>query len=94
MVKLTKFQRSQKAHTRLFDKSNVKFGSFADDIRADYHSIVLQLQDHSKKIIPKKERKTLYAYSHEKVLGYYPPGSSIRRSDAVKVIRKYGGDYK
>ena len=94
MAKMTRFRRSQNAHKRLHAKSNVKFGSFADDIKADYHFTVFQLQDRSKKIISKKDRKTLYAHSHEKILGYYPPGSTTRYSDAVKVIRKYGGDYK
>ena len=47
-MKLSKFDRSQKAHTRLFNKHVVKFGYFDSYIKSDYHSTVLDLQRQSK----------------------------------------------
>lgn len=88
-MKLSKFERSQKAHTRLFDKYIVRFGSFDSNIKADYHSTVLVLQRQSKRVLSRRDKSIIYSHCYEKVMGNNPSGSTYTRKDYLDVLRRY-----
>lgn len=89
-MKISRFTKSQRAHSRLFEKYNNKFGSFADDIKAAYHNRAYEVQRISGRVITKKDRKILYSWAHNKVMGYGVPGSNITEKDRTAMFRRYG----
>lgn len=70
MAKLTKFQRSQRAHQRLIDKySGEQYGFFATDnkklTKFIYHKNVYLEQDVNNKILSKERKRELYKFAQK-----------------------------
>ena len=59
MARLSKFARSQKAHSRLKTKHTYTPG-VKGEILMRYHNNILNIQDARKCVIPKKERQAIY----------------------------------
>lgn len=70
MAKLTKFQRSQKAHSRLCDFYFNKGNTDKNRALGNYHSDIYDRQFRTNKIVSKKERKKIFSwwwnYEHQK----------------------------
>ena len=88
MSKLSKLERSNRAHYRLFHKHIVIF-SRDSSLKADYHDLVARLQSQSGKVMTKKDRKTIYDHEYDRVYGQYPKGSKTTRKAWTDVVRKY-----
>ena len=59
MAKLTRLQRSQKAHQRLKTK-HVYTPGIKGDILMRYHNNILNIQNAKKRVITKSERRDVY----------------------------------
>lgn len=86
---MSKFERSQLAHRRLFAKHNNVFGSLSSDIKSDYHFTVSQLQHKSQKLLSRSEKKVIFDHSYERTMGRYPTGSKTTYKKWCDVVRKY-----
>ena len=94
MKKATKLERSNNAHSRLFRKFNLIFADHNARVKEDYHSLVLDLQRKSGKVIPKHERKVLFDRAYCSVYGNTPKGSKSTRKEWTSIVRKYLGSTK
>lgn len=83
MSKLSKFQRSQRAHIYLSDKAG-KIFTLNGAIKRMYHSEVEFEQRQKVQVLPKKERKNIY----KKVESFYKKGVKEGKS-----IKKLNLDY-
>ena len=93
MAKLTKLQRSQNAHNKLHWKHiNESIGNPRAEVKSDYHYDVLTIQRKANRIIPKKERKILYKYNHQRVFPSKRPGTKVKRNTYLGIFKKYGVD--
>jgi len=88
MSKLTKLERSNKAHTRLFNKHICTLGSIRSKVKAQYHVEVLACQRAAKKILPRNEKRLLYKYNQQKVYGS-GKGKSVSSKDYLGIFKKY-----
>ena len=87
MPKTTKLERSNKAHTRLFNKHIITFGSLSE-VKAQYHVEVLACQRAAKKVLPRNEKRLLYKYNQQKVYGS-GKGKSVSSKDYLGIFKKY-----
>ena len=87
--RLTRLQKSQKAHSRLHALWCTIFGDHEADVKEDYHWTILSLQDKSKRVIPRKERKILFDYLHQSKFGLSSGEKEVGRSEYLKIVRKY-----
>lgn len=94
MKKATKLERSNNAHSRLFYKYNLIFADHDARVKEKYHSIVLDLQRRSGKVIPKHERKVLFDQAYSSVYGNTPTGSKSTRKKWTSIVRNYYGSTK
>ena len=83
------FLRSQRFHERQFDKHIARMGDIKSDIKSEYHARVIQLQRHSGKIIPRKEREVLYAHEHNRFYEGTDYEVPCKQSDWSKIVNKY-----
>ena len=62
MAKLTKFQRSQRAHRRLAKKHYTRdpVKNFDKFVKSDYHSTIAKRQEKENRIFSQEERKKVY----------------------------------
>lgn len=86
MPKISKIERSNKAHIRLFNKYITRFGSFHSNVKAQYHIDVLSCQRASNKVLSKADKKILYEYNLQRVFGTDKAPSS---RDYLGVFKKY-----
>ena len=87
MAKLTRFERSQKAHSKYFWKHNTSsIGNPRSELKSEYHFDVLTLQRHANKVLPKKERKIIYNYKKQKIFG---TKTKVKPNEYLSVFRKY-----
>lgn len=89
MKKTTKLERSNNAHSRLFNKFVLIFGDHDARVKQDYHFLVLDLQRRSGKVIPKHERKVLFDEAYSNVYGDRPKGSKSTYMEWKRIVRKY-----
>ena len=83
MSKLSKFQRSQRAHRYLIEKA-AKTSTLNGAIKRMYHTEVEFEQRQKVQVLPKKERKHIY----EKVESFYKKGTK-----QGKTVKKLNLDY-
>ena len=67
MAKLTRLQRSQKAHDRLKTK-HIYTPGVKGDILIRYHNNILNIQDAKKRVISKAERRAVYNKVNERYM--------------------------
>lgn len=88
MAKLTRFEKSQKAHYSLHFKHIANsIGNPYADFKADYHNDVVTIQRHAKKIIPRSERKILYKYNKQRV--FASKEKPVKSSTYLGIFKKY-----
>ena len=73
MAKLTKFQRSQRAHKRLArkhytDNPSKNFDKF---VKSDYHATILKRQEKENRVFSQEERKKGFKACHSIALNQY-----------------------
>ena len=73
MVKLKRFQHSQRAHRRLAKKHYTanpekNLNKF---VKSDYHSTIAKLQEKENRIFSQKERESVYRACHSIALNQY-----------------------
>ena len=93
MTKLSRFERSQRAHYSLHFKHQMRsIGNPRSEVKADYHYDVSTIQRKAGKILPRNERKILYKYNLQRV---FPAKKNIiKRSSYLGVFKKYNvGSY-
>ncbi len=86
MKKMSRFERSNNAHRRLFNKHIVVFGNLDSEIKANYHTSVLALQRGSQKILSRKEKQVVYKYERERIYGSKGKNSA---SSYLALFKKY-----
>ena len=87
MAKLTRFERSQIAHSKYFWKYNASsIGNPHSRLKSVYHFDVLTLQGHANKVLPKKERKIVWNYNKQNIFG---TKTKVKGNDYFSVFRKY-----
>ena len=86
-MKLSKVERSNRAHDRLFTKHICAFGH-DNEVRANYHRDVLAIQRKSGKILSLKDRQTLYRYNNDRI--YPSKGKPVSRKAYLDLFRKNG----
>ena len=92
MSKLTKFEKSQRAHNKLHWKHiNNSIGNPKAEVKANYHLDVVTLQRKAGKILPLKERKLLYKYNKQDILGSSSK-NPVKRKDYLDIFKKYKVD--
>ena len=89
MKNATKLERSNNAHSRLFNKFVLIFGDHDACVKQDYHFLVLDLQRRSGKVLPRHERKVLYDQAYSSVYGNRPKGSKSTFKQWTSIVRKY-----
>ena len=68
MAKLTKLQRSNNAHRRLYKKYSVLGGRDAQ-IKEEYHASACLLQEVKKRLLSKAEKRRIYKQATHKING-------------------------
>ena len=71
MSKMSKFQRSQKAHVRLMKLHHSRANTEKNRALGNYHAHCIDRQNESKRILSKQERRKMFKWwcNHE---GYNP----------------------
>lgn len=73
MAKLTRFQRSQRAHRRLAKKHYTANPEKNLDrfVKSDYHSTIAKRQEKENRVFSQEERKQVYRACHSIALNQY-----------------------
>ena len=73
MAKLTRFQRSQRAHRRLAKKHHTKdpAKNFDRFVKSDYHSTMAKRQEKENRVFLKEEREKVYRACRSIALNQY-----------------------
>ena len=63
MARMSKFQRSQRAHRRLMKQAAKNFGLVSDASKKfNYHSHVMSAQEKNGRVLSRQEKKALWNY--------------------------------
>lgn len=90
MAKLSKFERSQKAHNKLHWKYiNKSIGNPKAELKSQYHLDVVTIQRKAGKILPLEERRIIYKYNKQNIMGTTTK-KPVKAKTFLDIFRKYG----